>query len=149
MPSDIVLYIFYLLTLLYLHLCLQTLDVMSLNINRQNRWYNVFPLGPEPTRLEAFSMYVRALHRAVMGKEAPHEGGDHFDLGPVEIYGGYPQADEAGDLFDPGWQENLGYDDAVPMPDMVEVIEPHAGGRTRAWQRKFDALKRRVAFRRR
>ncbi len=149
MPSDTILYIFCLLVLLYLHLCLQNLDAISLNINRQNRWYEIIPLEPEPTRLETFSMYVRAIYCALMGKEAPHQGGEDFGLGAVEMYGGYPQADEAGDPFIPAWQGDMGYDDTVQGPGVAEAIEPHDGGRRSALRRNIAALRRRLAFGRR
>ena len=149
MPSNMVLYIFGLLILLYLHLGLQTLNAISLNINRQNEWNGIVPLEHEATRLEAFKSYTLAIYRALMGKEAPHQGAQDLGLGAVDMYGGYPQADEAGDPFFPAWQGDMGYDDAVPMPDMVEVIEPHAGRRRKAWQRNVDSLRRRFAFGRR
>lgn len=149
MPSDAVLYIFCLLILLYFHLCLQNLDAISLNINRQNQWYEIVPLEPEPTRLETFSMYVRAIYRVLMGKEVPHQGGEHFDMGPVEMYGGYPQTDEAGDSIAPVWQEDMEPDDAVQMPDLARVIEPQKGGKIRSWRRPFDGLRRRFTYKRR
>ncbi len=149
MPSDIVLYIFRLLVLLYLHVCRHILDAISVNINRQNEWYGVMPLEPEPTRLEAIKIYVHAIYQALMGKPAPHQGGGDFEIGAVEMYGGYPQANEAGDPFIPAWQGDMGVDDAAQMPDVAGVKKPQDGGRMTALRRTIDRLRRRSVFARR
>lgn len=149
MLPTIILYFFCLLIFLYLHSCLQSLDAISLYLKRQNRWYEIMPLEPEPTRLETFSMYVRAIYRVFTGEEAPHQGGEHFDLGPVHMYGGYPRADDAGDPLVPVWQEDMEFDDAVQMPDLANAVKPQKGGRMQAWRRPFDGLRRRCTYGRR